>query len=202
MPRPHTRRYHNLPAHRVRLIGREQDLAAARRALLGADGRLLTLTGTGGCGKTRLALQLAADLLPSFPDGVWLVELAAVADAMLVRQAIASALGIRERPAESLIATLVRALSKRELLLVLDNCEHVIEVCAEIAEELIDHCPRLRVLATSREAFRISGERTWRVPSLQVPDQLAAKDNVLRSPAVQLFVERAQASVPSFDPAA
>jgi predicted ATPase len=154
------RRHHNLPAQRVRLIGREQDLAVAREALLSTPGRLLTLTGTGGCGKTRLALEVAADVLPHFPSGVGLVELAAIADAALVPQAIVSALEVRERPDEALVTTLVRALSARELLLVLDNCEHVIDVCARVTEQLLDRCPRVRVLATSREPLRIVGEKT------------------------------------------
>jgi predicted ATPase len=198
VPGRSSKRHHNLPAHRVNLIGREQDLAVARQALLGAEGRLLTLIGTGGCGKTRLALELASELVSEFRDGVWLVELAPLADARLVPQAMASALGVRDQPGESLLATLVRLLSRRELLLVLDNCEHVIEVCAQVAEDVLDQCPRLRVLATSREALRIAGEKTWRVPSLAVPDQRARVDDQLRSPAVQLFVERAQATVADF----
>src|SRR5216683_1031108 len=188
MPRPSVKRHHNLPAQRLRLIGREQDLLVVRHALLGTEGRLLTLTGTGGCGKTRFALELASDVLLHFPNGVWLVELASVAEPTLVPQTIVSALGIRERPGEPLTATLVAALSKRELLLVLDNCEHVVEVCARVVEELLDKCPRLRVLATSRETLRISGEKTWHVPSLAVPGKSAGIDDLLRSPAVQLFV--------------
>src|SRR5439155_11343578 len=136
---------------RVHLIGREQDLAVARQALLGTEGRLLTLIGTGGCGKTRLALELASELVYEFRDGVWLVELAPLADARLVPQAMASALGVRDQPGESLLATLVRILSRRELLLVLDNCEHVLDACAQVVEDLLDKCPRLRVLVTSRE---------------------------------------------------
>ena len=199
MPRPQAKRRHNLPAHRVRLIGREQDLVVARQALLGADGRLLTLTGMGGCGKTRLALQLAADLVATFPDGVWLVELAGIADAALVPPALVATLGVRERPGEPLVATLVRTLARRELLLVLDNCEHVIDVCAQVVEDLLDHCPRLRVLATSREALRIPGERAWRVPSLAVPEPNVGLEDLLHVPAVQLFVERARAVQPEFE---
>jgi predicted ATPase len=195
-------RRHNLPAPRVQLIGREQDLVVARHVLLGTAGRLFTLTGTGGCGKTRLALELAADLLPSFPDGVWLVELAPLADAGLVPQAVAAALGVREQPGEAVLAALVRAMATREVLLVLDNCEHVMEGCAQVVEQLLDHCPRLRVLATSREALRIRGERTWQVPSLRVPDQHARPEQLLHAPAVQLFVERARAGMPTFDAAA
>jgi len=119
-----------------------------------------------------------------------------------VPQAVVSALGAREQPSEGLEATLVRSLSTRNVLLVLDNCEHVIDVCAQLVEHLLDQCPRLRVLANSREALRIPGELTWRVPSLRVPEQLAATDDVLAVPAAQLFVERAQARVPTFEPAA
>jgi predicted ATPase/DNA-binding CsgD family transcriptional regulator len=194
VPRGSVKRYHNLPAPRVRLIGREQDGAAVREALLDFEGRLLTLTGTGGCGKTRLALEVASSVDGQFAYGVALVELAAIADPALVPQAVAAALGIRERPDEPLTATLVRVLSTRDLLLVLDNCEHVIEVCAEVTEQLLDNCPRLRVLATSREPLRIPGEKTWRVPSLTLPDQRAGSADVLRSAAVELFVERAQAA--------
>jgi predicted ATPase len=179
------------------LIGREQDLLVVRHALLGTEGRLLTLTGTGGCGKTRLALELASDVLSHFPNGVWLVELASVTDPTLVPQAIVSMLGIRERPGEPLTTTLVGVLAKkRELLLVLDNCEHVVEVCAQVVQELLDNCPRLHVLATSREALRIPGEVVWRVPSLAVPDPGAAAAEVARSPAVRLFVERAGEAAP------
>jgi len=194
VPRTATRRHHNLPAQRIRLIGRERDLVSAREALLSSEGRLLTLTGAGGCGKTRLALELAAQVAPDVAHGVVLVELAALADPALVPQAIAAGLGVRELPHEPLRATLVRALAKLELLLVLDNCEHLVDACAQLTEELLDHCPRLRVLATSREPLRIPGERTWRVPSLAVPAQLAALEDLRRSPAVELFVERAQAA--------
>ena len=166
--------------------------------MLGAEGRLLTLTGTGGCGKTRLALELASLVYPQFANGVALVELAAITDPALVPLAIASALGIRQRPDELLSATLVRTLSILDLLLVLDNCEQVIGVCAQLTEELLDYCPRLRVLATSREPLRILGERTWRVPSLALPDQRTGTDDVLHSPAVELFVERAQATFSDF----
>jgi predicted ATPase/DNA-binding CsgD family transcriptional regulator len=198
VPASSKHRRHNLPEQRVRLIGREHDINVARQALLGAPGRLLTLTGAAGCGKTRLALELASEVLPRFPDGAWLVEFAALSDPALVPQAIVSALGVRERPGDSLSATLVRIVSDRELLLLLDNCEHVIDVCAQIVEELLDRCPNLRVLATSREALRTSGELTWRVPSLEQPDPRAASDDLVLSPAVQLFIERAQAIAPDF----
>jgi predicted ATPase/DNA-binding CsgD family transcriptional regulator len=198
MPGSLAKRRHNLPASRVRLIGREPDLVDTRQTLLASAGRVLTLTGTGGCGKTRLALQLAADLVSEFPDGVWLVELAAITDASLVPAAMLTALGVRERPGESLLATLQRTLSTRRTLIVLDNCEHVIDVCAEVVVSLVDSCHLLSVLATSREALRIPGEKTWRVPSLAVPHEDAGLEEIARTPAVQLFVERAQASVPGF----
>jgi predicted ATPase/DNA-binding CsgD family transcriptional regulator len=194
MPRTSARRHHNLPAQRVRLIGREHDLQVACDALLGTDGRLLTLTGSGGCGKTRLALEVASVVHPRFDNGVVLVVLADIANPVLVVHTIASALSIRERADESLTATVVRVLASLDLLLVLDNCEHLIDACARVTEELLDACPRLRVLATSREPLRIPGEKTWRVPSLALPDQHAATEAVLRSPAVELFVERAQAA--------
>jgi predicted ATPase len=191
-------RRQNLPARRVRLIGRDQDLPVARRLLMGSEGRLLTLTGTGGSGKTRLALELAAELVPSFEHGVWLVELAGVVDEDLIANAVASVLDIGERPGEPLALTLAEALSAQELLLVVDNCEHVIAGCAQLVENLLEHCSRLRVLATSREALRIMGETSWRVPSLGLPEPGSGTADVVRAPAVQLFVERAQATVPEF----
>jgi NB-ARC domain len=169
-----------------------------RDLILQAPGRLVTLTGTGGCGKTRLALELASGLISHFEHGVWVVELAAVGDPELVPQAVVSALGVREQPGEPATTTLTRTLSKRDCLLVLDNCEHVIEVCAQVVEQLLDHCPRFRVLATSREALRITGELAWRVPSLRVPDQSGGTNDLLRSPAVRLFVERAEAALQGF----
>jgi hypothetical protein len=128
---------HNLPLQRTRLIGRDQDVLAARKALLDAEGHLLTLTGAGGCGKTRLALQVGRELVDAFDDGVWLSEFASLADASLVPQVVAT---------EALTASLQRL----ELLLVLDNCEHLVEACAELADRLLADCPGLRILATSR----------------------------------------------------
>jgi predicted ATPase len=192
VPRSSARRHHNLPAQRVRLIGRERDAQVASEALLASEGRLLTLTGAGGCGKTRLALEVASKVAGEFVNGVVLVELAAIADEALVPQAIASSVGARELPNEPLVTTLERALSRLDLLLVLDNCEHVIDACAQVAERLLDRCARLRILATSREPLRISGERAWRVPSLAVPEAHAVADDVRRSPAIVLFLERGQ----------
>ena len=199
MPHISAKRHHNLPAQRVRLIGRERDLRAAAEALLASEGRLLTLTGTGGCGKTRLALELAWQASSGFANGVVLVELAQCAEPAQVSHAIAAALGIRELPSEPLTATLIRTLTELELLMVLDNCEHLIDSCARLTERLLDSCPRVRVLATSREQLRIPGERTFRVPSLAVPRQGAGAEEVRSSPAVELFLERAKAA--TSDPA-
>jgi non-specific serine/threonine protein kinase len=192
VPRISAKQYDNLSAQRVPLIGREQDLQAAETALLTTQGRLLTLTGTGGCGKTRLALALASRVHPLFGHGVILVELATIADSAMVPAVVASAMGIRELPDEPLTKTVVRTMAPIELLLVLDNCEHLIDACASLTEELLDSCRRLRVLATSREPLRIPGERTWRVPSLALPRHGAGADELRRSPAVELFLERAE----------
>jgi predicted ATPase len=191
---------HNLPASSTRLIGREHDSATVRNLVLQVPGRLVTLTGTGGCGKTQLGLLVAADLVDAFVDGVWLVELAPLQDPHQVPSAVASVLSRRERTGEALIDTLVAYLKARDCLLVLDNCEHLIDACADLAERLIVGCPRVRLLATSRERLRISAETTWRVPSLPSPDPRAtlAPAELLSYPAVRLFVERAQAVQPDF----
>jgi len=187
--------HHDLPAQPTALVGRDQDIVNVHELVLGDEGRLVTLTGVGGCGKTRLALGVATTLEDSFKDGVCLVALAPVADPLLVPQAVASVLGVRERSDRSLLDGLVAYLEKRQLLLVLDNCEHALEACAELTGKVLLSCPSVRVLATSREPLRISGERAWRVPSLATPDPSSSQspDEVKRYPAVQLFVERARA---------
>src|SRR5687768_10179712 len=139
----------NLAANRTALIGRDTDVEALRDLVLHGDVRLVSLTGTGGSGKTSVALRVAGELVPAFADGVWLVELAPLADAALVPQAIASALGVREEPDRPLIDALAASLAPRALLLVLDNCEHLIDACARLAETLLGACPALRILATS-----------------------------------------------------
>ncbi|MBI3962615.1 MAG: AAA family ATPase, partial [Deinococcus sp.] len=154
-------RRHNLPVPLTRLIGREGEVAAVKRVL--GITRLLTLTGAGGCGKTRLALQVAAELVETFANGVWLVELAALADPALVPQVVAAALGVREEPGRPLIETLTDSLRPKQLLLVLDNCEHLAVACAALATTLLRSCPGLRLLMTSREKLGIIGETTWRV---------------------------------------
>jgi predicted ATPase/class 3 adenylate cyclase len=188
----------NLPLQLTSFVGREREMAEVR-GLQGGT-RLLTLTGTGGTGKTRLALQVVADLLQRYPQGVWLVELAAIADPALVPLAVATALGLREEAGQPATATLVAALRPRHLLLVLDNCEHVLDACAALAEALVRACPHVHILATSREALGLGGETAWRVPSLALPDvqHLPAPEELLQVEAVRLFVERARTAQPLF----
>src|SRR4029077_8714775 len=126
----------------------------------------LTLVGAGGVGKTRLAMRLASDLVSGVADGVWVVELAALRDPDLVAYAVAATLSVRERPDASIRATLCEVLQAREVLLVLDNCEHLTGACAELVQDLLLVCPKLRIVATSRQPLGVLGEATWRVPSL------------------------------------
>ena len=155
----------NLPLQLSSFVGHEKELAEVKRLL--KDARLLTLTGPGGCGKTRLALAAADELVEGFEDGAWLVELAPLSDPSLVPQAVASALGVREQPNRSLTETLSDNLRTRKLLL--DNCEYLIEACATLVEALLRSSPELRVLATSREALGIVGEVAWPIPPLSLP---------------------------------
>jgi predicted ATPase/DNA-binding CsgD family transcriptional regulator len=189
---------HNLPLELSSFVGREKELAEVRRLL--QDTRLLTLTGSGGCGKTRLALAVAREVVEGFEDGVWLVDLAPLADPSLVPQALASALGAREQPACSLNETLSDYLRSKKVLVVLDNCEHLIETCAELVEALLRSCSELRILATSREALGIAGEISWPVPSLTLPDlrRLLDIESLFRYESARLFVERAAAVKPTF----
>ena len=179
-------------------IGREREIAEIIQVL--PHTRLLTFTGSGGCGKTRLALQVAGSLVDSYVDGVWLVELAALSDSTLVHEAVASALGVPEQPGLLLRETLRRYFQTKLLLLVLDNCEHLLSATAELAQALLQTCPNLKILATSREALSIPGEATWRVPSLSLPDlsQLPDLEHLIQYEAIRLFVERAALSQPGF----
>jgi predicted ATPase/serine/threonine protein kinase len=183
----------NLPAQLSSFIGREAEIIEIKQLL--AETRLLTLTGVGGSGKTRLALQVAADLLTDYPDGVWLVELAPASDADLVTQLTAKALGIREQPRRALLETLVDRLRSKHLLLVLDNCEHLLDACATLASALLKTCINLRILATSREPIGVPGESVWQVPSLATPDPGATMSlgSLCQFEAVRLFRDRAVA---------
>ncbi|HEV2029082.1 MAG TPA: adenylate/guanylate cyclase domain-containing protein [Candidatus Dormibacteraeota bacterium] len=188
----------NLPTQMTTFIGRERELAKAVELL--EKTRLLTLTGPGGSGKTRLALHLAADVLDRYPDGVWLVELAPVTDPAGVGPTIAAAAHIGERPGRPAVDTISASLRSRRLLLVLDNCEHLIAACAGMASALVRSCPHLTILATSREGLNVPGEALMPVPSLRVPDgdTLPPLDELRANEAIALFVDRCSAYQPTF----
>jgi non-specific serine/threonine protein kinase len=189
---------HNLPLQLTRFIGRERELAEVT-PLLAAE-RLVTLTGAGGAGKTRLALHVAEDLVREFQHGVWLIELAPVGDPDLLPHTIASTLGLRHETGQPLTDALTDFLRPRATLLLLDNCEHLIAACAALVSQVLRACPRVRILATSREGLGIAGERAWRVPSLSLPDVKLGvpADLAARSDAVRFFVDRAQTVAPHF----
>ncbi|MEU1408808.1 BTAD domain-containing putative transcriptional regulator [Streptomyces sp. NPDC005728] len=194
---PETPRHH-LPAPATALVGREREMAEVE-TLLGRS-RLLTLTGAGGCGKTRLALAVAARRGDDFRDGAWFVDLAGLAEPHLVPEAVATALELRLPPSGAGRDALIAQLGDREMLLVLDNCEHLIDACAALASEILSRCPGVFVLATSREPLRSYGERTFRVPSLGLPDphRLPPVSELGRFASVRLFVERAADVAPEF----
>jgi predicted ATPase/DNA-binding CsgD family transcriptional regulator len=184
---------HNLPAPRSSFVGRERETEEVEREL--AMTRLLTLTGVGGSGKTRLALEVARDLVEAYPNGVWLVELASLSEEALVPKAVAEALEVLERPAEPLLDTLAEVLRDRQLLLILDNCEHLLEASARLVDKLLDSCPRVRIMATSREALGVEGEIRWVVPPLSVPElkpTTPSSEELEGYESVRLFVERAR----------
>lgn len=186
-----------LPVPLASFVGRQAEVAGTCKQL--ADARLVTLSGVGGSGKTRLALQVALARPDAYPDGVWIVELAAVGDQMLIASTIAAAVGVRERRHELLVEGIAERLRATTSLLVLDNCEHLLDGVAEIARQLLGSCPTLRILCTSRERLGITGEVVCPVPGLAVPaegERLAV--DVRTSAAVRLFVERACAVQPSF----
>jgi predicted ATPase/DNA-binding CsgD family transcriptional regulator len=185
-----------LPAELTEFVGRRQDRADVRRLL--SESRLVTLTGMGGVGKTRLALRSAADLQRTMRDGVCFVPLAELSEPTLIPEATAAALGIHDRSSEFGMIRLSEYLRDRELLLVLDNCEHLIEDCAILADTLLRTCPRLRILATSRETLRISGEAIHPLAPLSVPHEDTELGGLQDFEAVRLFLERVRQVVPDF----
>jgi predicted ATPase/DNA-binding SARP family transcriptional activator len=196
--RTESRHSHNLPIQLSSFIGREREVRQIVQLLEGA--KALTLTGPGGTGKTRLGIEAAATLIGSRRDGVWLVELAAVSEPALVIQAIADVFDVREQQAESHLDLVIDYLAGRQVLLVLDNCEHLVDACATVAQAMLSACPDLKIVATSRQPLRIPGEVVFRVPSLPVPDphSVPAPELLESIDSVRLFVERAQAVVPTF----
>jgi len=189
----------NLPAELTTFVGRRREIDELKTRL--ASTRLLTLTGMGGVGKTRLARQIAADVNRAFPDGVWQVELADLGEPALVVQSIADCFGLLEEREQSPMAALKRHLAGRRLLLVLDNCEHLVDACAAAADVLLRSCPGLRMLATSREPLGVSGERIYPVLPLSVPEAAAPvrRDRLGRFESVTLFVDRAGQVLPGFE---
>ena len=194
----------NLPFPLTGLIGRERELLQAAEGLTGS--RLVTLSGMGGMGKTRLAIETALRQRAAFPDGVWFVDLASVAEKDLVARAVAAVLAVRKEAGQPLAVSLIAALRDRQMLLVIDNCEHLIEPSAQLVRSLVSACPRLHVLATSRQALGLTGEIVLRLEPLPLPpgsvdaqpaplDATQAPDP---SPAVRLFAERAAAAQPAF----
>jgi predicted ATPase/class 3 adenylate cyclase len=197
----------NLPPQITSFIGREAEIKEVTELL--STTRLLTIMGSGGCGKTRLSLQVAAQVLEQFPDGVWFIELAPLTDPNLVPQVVGHTLAIREEPGKTMIQSLCAYLEARSALLVFDNCEHVVASCAELAHEFLSRCGKITMLASSREALRVYGETTWRLPSLSLPDNYEhsrartlestnESTNLLKFEAINLFVERARAVLPGF----
>src|SRR5579859_642718 len=189
----------NLPVQLTNFIGREAELAEVRQLLRGGA-RLVTLTGPGGTGKTRLALEAAVGLLAAFPDGVWWVELAPLTDPALIAQTVAAVLGVREEPDRPILATLTDHLRRKRALLIIDNCEHIIQACARFCEAVLRACPQVGLLASSRELLGVGGERAFSVPSLRIPEPDAglSPDHLGQYEAMRLFLDRAASTAPRF----
>jgi non-specific serine/threonine protein kinase len=183
----------NLPKQRTHFIGRKRELAECARIL--GETRLLTLTGVGGSGKTRLALKLADSVLDTSPDGVWFVDLAPLPDPDRVPQAVAKALNVAEIPGRPILDTLLQHVAPKQTILVLDNCEHLFSATAEIADQLLAACDKLRIIATSREGLGVEGESTYSLRSLSVPKRGEEGDlrKIEETDSVSLFVDRARA---------
>ena len=187
-----------LPRPLTEMVGRDQEATAIGAHLF--QSRMVTLTGPGGVGKTRLAIRVAEEWAEDQSDGVWFVDLAPLTDPVLVVRSVAAVLGIKDQPGSPLVETLTTALQDRHLLLILDNCEHLLDACVTLVSLLLMECPSLRLLTTSRQALRVSGETVWAVPSLSVPDpqDSLTPEIISRADSVRLFVERAAAVLPGF----
>ncbi len=188
----------NLSQHLNSFVGRERELAETRKLL--ASTRLLTLLGVGGIGKSRLSTQLAAEVLDDYADGVWFVELAPLSDPAMVAQAVASVLGVVEDAGRPIVEALVKFVRDRNLLVVLDNCEHLVHACADLAKKLLQAGANLRIVASSRTYLQIAGETTYQVPTLSVPDpkRESRPEQLAEHEAVRLFIDRASSLQPSF----
>lgn len=189
----------NLPVQLTSFIGREREMQMVRQLI--SEHRLVSLIGAGGCGKTRLAIEVAARYLPEYEDGVWFVELAPLASEELVSKEITEVLKIKELPNQPIIETLIDKIKSKNLLIILDNCEHLVRACAEIAVNLVQSVPGLNILTTSREALCVTGEQVWRVPSLTLidPKTIIDVDHARDSEAVLLFSDRARMNNPEFE---
>ena len=176
---------HNLPAQLTSFVGRQEQIADLRQLV--TDNRLVTLTGAGGAGKTRLAVEVAAQLAVDVPDGIWYVDLTPIANPAVTSVTVARTLGLPDQPGRSTIETLVRFVGEKSMLLVLDNCEHLLDACGTLVVEMLAACPQLTILTTSREPLGVPGELSWRVPSLSLADE-----------AVELFADRARRARPNF----
>ena len=186
----------NLPEQLTSFVGRERELEEATQLLKGS--RLLTLLGMGGLGKTRLSLQIAADMLDAYPDGIWFLDLAPIRDPSFVPNEAAHVLSVREEPGKPLTQTLCAHLKSRKALLIFDNCEQVVSACASLANAILRAAPDIRIIASSREALRVPGEQIYPVLPLAVPEPTASVETLSRSEAVQLFMARAQLQKPGF----
>jgi predicted ATPase/class 3 adenylate cyclase len=187
----------NLPVQLTTFIGREKEVEQIKKRL--KKNRLITLTGSGGIGKTRLSIQVASELLSNFPHGVWLVELAPITDTALVIRTVCAALHVTPQGDIPALNALTEYLKSKKVLLVVDNCEHLIDTCAQLCDSLLHACPDLRILASSREALGIDGENAYRVPSLSLPGPNDGLSTIEESEAVKLFTERAIATLPNFE---
>ncbi len=194
-----TKPKHNLPLHLTAFIGRERERNEISKLI--KQNRLVTLIGAGGIGKTRLALQTGQSLLSEYADGVWLIPFESLGDEDLVPQTVASFLGIPEPSDQSVVETLVNQLRNQTLLLIFDNCEHLLDACARLAETLLKSCPNLKILATSRDTLRLEGEAVYHVPPLAIPESSRRQsvDEVANSESIQLFAQRAALVVSDFE---